>query len=141
MNRVLAGRGGELPWQRCCSEHGRMPNPQPQALVLVFRLGSGAGGSVFSIGDDQCTCIFVVVTQELEIPCTDCISLALFLTLPISRPFTKNNIFMSAAAPCTSRSHPHVNTGLRAGSSCESQINRNRGLSSHCAHISSGWNF
>lgn len=144
MSCVLAGRGGELPWQSCCSERDRVPNPQPQAQVLLFRPGSGAGGSVFSTVDDQCTCTFVVVTQELEIPllgCTDYTSLVLFLALSTSRPFSKNNVFVSAAAPCTSRSHPHVNTGLRVGSSCESQINRNRGLSSHGAHISSGWNF
>lgn len=97
------------------SEHDGMPKPQDQAQALVFRLNTGAGGSVFSVGDDQCTCTFVVVTQELELPllgCTDCISLALLLILPISKFFTKNNIFLSVAAPCTSRFHPHVNTGL-----------------------------
>lgn len=77
-NCVLTGRGGELPCQRCCSEHDGMPNPRPQAEVLVFRLSAGAGRLVFSIGDDQCTCTFVVVTQELEL-----LSLAALIAFPL----------------------------------------------------------
>lgn len=94
-------------------------HPQPQAQVLVLRLSTGAGRCVFSVGDDQCTCTFVVVTQELELPllgCTDCISLALLLILPYSAHITafykKLLFFVSVAAPCTSRFHSHVNTAL-----------------------------
>lgn len=98
-NCVLTGRGGELPCQGCCSEHEGMPSPQSQAQVLVLRLSTGAGRCVFSIGDDQCTCTFDVVTQELELPllgCTDCISLALLLILPYSahiKAFYKKLLF------------------------------------------------
>lgn len=37
-----------------------------QIQLLVFRHIGSADGSVFSIKDDWCTCIFVVITQELE---------------------------------------------------------------------------
>lgn len=97
INFVLAGYEGGAPiagvlltkWQ-----DAQLYSCQIQLLVL--RHIGGADGSVFSIGDDWCTCIFVVVTRELEISflgCTDCISFAFFLTLSISRPFRKKQRF------------------------------------------------
>jgi len=63
-----------------------------QAWLPVLRRIGGAGGLVFSSGDDCCTCMFVVVTQELQVSflgCIDCICFAVSLTLSISRPFRK----------------------------------------------------
>lgn len=60
-----------------------------QVQLLVFRQISGADGSVFCIRDGWCTCIFVAITQELEIyflGCGNCICSAFFLPLPMSRP-------------------------------------------------------
>lgn len=60
-----------------------------QVQLLVFRQISGAVGSVFCIRDGWCTCIFVAITQELEIyflGCGNCICSAFFLPLPMSRP-------------------------------------------------------